>query len=133
MRGAGSGLDEIAEVLEFDGEVDVVDDGVLGGVDDDRGEVEDAADAGVQMALGTWVEIEVQGAWVRSQLTWASPHGTLFLFTSAFGQTQSMSRRSRDKMLADHKMRVISERPVVDGALDAVAKAAMRNSLDSRI
>jgi hypothetical protein len=83
------------------------------------------------LPLGSWVEMWANDQWVRTQLTWASPHGTLFLFTGVFGTTQSMTRRSRDKLLASGKLRLISGSPVVEGALDAVAQAAMRNSVDS--
>jgi hypothetical protein len=83
------------------------------------------------LPLGSWVEMWANDQWVRTQLTWASPHGTLFLFTGVFGTTQSMTRRSRDKLLASGKLRLISGNPVVEGALDAVAQAAMRNSVDS--
>jgi hypothetical protein len=84
-----------------------------------------------EFPLGSWVEIWVNEQWVRTQLTWASPHGTLYLFTGVFGNTQSMTRRSRDKLLACGKLRLISGQPVVEGALDAVAQAALRNSVDS--
>lgn len=83
------------------------------------------------LPLGSWVEIWANDQWVRTQLTWASPHGTLYLFTGVFGTTQSMTRRSRDKLLASGKLRLISGQTVVEGALDAVAQAAMRNSVDS--
>lgn len=83
-----------------------------------------------ELPLGSWVELLVPDKWVRTQLTWASPHGTLFLFTSVFGTTQSMTRRSRDKLLANGTLRVVSNQTVVDGALDAVAQLAMRNSID---
>ncbi|MFZ3127983.1 MAG: hypothetical protein WA136_08195, partial [Rhodoferax sp.] len=76
------------------------------------------------------VELRINGQWMRTQLTWTSPHGTLFLFTSAVGTTQSMTRRSRDKLMAVGSLRIISGQPVVDGALDAVAQTAMRNSMD---
>lgn len=87
------------------------------------------ADA-AELTLGTWVELRINGQWMRTQLTWTSPHGTLFLFTSAVGTTQSMTRRSRDKLMAVGSLRIISGQPVVDGALDAVAQTAMRNSMD---
>lgn len=80
--------------------------------------------------VGSWIELLVNAEWIRTQLTWASPHGTLFLFTSAFGTTQSMTRRSRDKLIAAGSLRLITATPVVEGALDAVAKVAMRNSID---
>jgi hypothetical protein len=82
------------------------------------------------LPVGAWVELLVNGAWIRTQLSWASPHGTLFLFTSAYGSTQSMTLRSRDKLLAAGTMRVVSDQAVIDGALDAVVKTAMLNSMD---
>jgi hypothetical protein len=84
-----------------------------------------------EIPLGSWVELWTNDQWVRTQLTWASPHGTLFLFTGVFGATQSMSRRLRDKLLATGKLRMVSGQRFVDGALDAVAQTAMRNSVDS--
>ena len=87
-----------------------------------------AMDAPV-LPVGSWVELQVNGVWVRSQLSWASPHGTLFLFTSAYGSTQSMTRRSRDKLLAAGSMRVIADQTLVAGALDAVVQSAMLNSM----
>jgi hypothetical protein len=83
------------------------------------------------LPLGSWVELMHDDAWVRIQLTWASPHGTLFLFTNAIGSTQSMTRRLRDKLVESGKLRVISGQAVVDGALDAVAQVAMQNSVDT--
>jgi hypothetical protein len=85
------------------------------------------------LELGCWVELMVNDQWVRTQLTWASPHGTLFLFTSAAGAPQSMTRRSRDKLVASGQLRVISGQPVVDGALNVVAQLAMRNSVNTMI
>lgn len=82
------------------------------------------------LPLGSWVELQVDGQWVRTQLTWASPYGTLYLFTSAIGTSQSMTRRSRDRLIAAGNLRVISGAPVVDGALNAVAQMALRNSMD---
>lgn len=86
-----------------------------------------------RMAIGAWVELLVAGSWERTQLSWASPHGTLFLFTNSYGSTQSMTRRSLDKLLAQGAMRVISQQTVVEGALDAVAQVAMRNSVDVKL
>jgi hypothetical protein len=76
--------------------------------------------------------MQVAGAWVRSQLSWASPQGTLFLFTSVYGSTQSITRRSRDKLLQSGHMRVVSGEAIVNTALDGVAQTAMQNSLDLR-
>lgn len=93
------------------------------------GEQADETPALNELPLGTWVELRVNGQWVRTQLIWASPHGTLFLFTSVFGTTQSMTRRSGEKLVATGNLRMVSGTPMVDGALDAVAQQAMRNSV----
>ncbi len=86
--------------------------------------------SGDDLSLGAWVELLADGQWVRTQLTWASPHGTLFLFTSAIGTSQSMTRRSRNRLIAAGNLRIISGAPVVEGALNAVAQIALRNSMD---
>jgi len=83
----------------------------------------------VGLPPGAWVEM-FEGEWTRWQLTWASPHGTLFLFTHPSGKTQSMTRRLLEKMLAGGALRMVSGQAVVDGALDAVAQAALRNSVN---
>jgi hypothetical protein len=79
---------------------------------------------------GAWVEMLFDGGWARYQVTWSSPHATLFMFAGAAGKTHSMTRRLLDKMLQNGTLRVISGQAVVDGALDAVAQTALRNSLD---
>lgn len=85
-----------------------------------------------EMRVGTWVEILVKGEWVRAQLTWCSPHATLFMFTSVGGTAHSMSRRTLDRLRASDSLRVVADRPVVDEALDQVAQAALKNSMGSK-
>jgi hypothetical protein len=92
-----------------------------------------ALTAQVNLPLGSWVEMRLKDAWVRTQLSWASPHGTLFLFTSTYGTTQSITKRSLDKLIANRSIRWVAEQPVVQEALDAVVKTAMLNSLDSKL
>jgi hypothetical protein len=82
---------------------------------------------------GAWVEMLMDGGWSRYQVTWASPHGTLFMFANAAGKTHSMTRRLLDKMLRSDTLRLVSSQAVVDGALDAVAQTALRNSLDLKL
>jgi hypothetical protein len=82
---------------------------------------------------GAWVEMLMDGGWSRYQVTWASPHATLFMFADATGKTHSMTRRLLDKMLRSDTLRSISGQPVVDVALDAVAQTALRNSVDIKI
>jgi hypothetical protein len=77
---------------------------------------------------GSWVDVHAEG-WERWQLTWSSPHGMLFMFTHAGGTTRSMTRRKVHQMLADGTLRLVSSQAVIEGALDAVARAAWRNSV----
>ena len=77
---------------------------------------------------GAWIELFLESRWSRYQLTWASPHGTLFMFIDGATNTHSMTRRLLDKMLLAGSLRLVSGQAVVDGALDAVAQTALRNS-----
>ena len=81
----------------------------------------------LELDVGAYVDLLSEN-WERWQLTWASPHGLLFMFTHANGATRSMTRRKLNSMLAQGTLRLVSSHPVVDGALDAVARAAWRNS-----
>ncbi|MBI5276678.1 MAG: DUF1631 family protein [Burkholderiales bacterium] len=85
-----------------------------------------------EMRTGTWVELMVEKKWTRMQLTWASPHGTLFMFTAITGTAHSMSRRTLERLRAEGLIRVIADRNVVDEALDNVAQAALRNTLGGK-
>ena len=80
------------------------------------------------LAIGCWVELQLKDEWVRAQLTWASPHRTLFMFISGKGLAHSMSQRTMERLRTRGLMRIVSERHVVDTALDAVAQAALRNA-----
>lgn len=78
--------------------------------------------------LGSWVEFLSNEQWVRAQLTWASPHGTLFMCTGAAGNPYSMTRRALDKLQARQALRIIAEESVMAGALSAVAHHALNSA-----
>ncbi len=80
---------------------------------------------------GVWVTLLAEDGWTRTRLIWASPNATLLLFSDALGYMQSLTRRACEQMFADGQLRIISADPVED-ALDAVAQAAMGNSVDVR-
>ncbi len=82
------------------------------------------------MVPGTWVELQLHGRWARMELTWASPRGHLFMFTGANDNTHSMTRHTLDQLLEAGTLRLFSDQAVVGSALDAVAKTALRNSVD---
>ena len=81
-----------------------------------------------ELLPGAWVDLLLEGEWVRAQLTWASPHGTLFMFLSAKGLAHSMTRRTLERLRNTDVLRVVSRSDVVEGALDAVAAQALRNT-----
>jgi hypothetical protein len=78
---------------------------------------------------GVWVELQVKGAWLRAQLTWASPHRTLFMFVSRGGLAHAMSRRTMERLQMKGSIRLVSDAHVLDSALDAVAQTALQNDL----
>ncbi len=79
---------------------------------------------------GSWVDLALGGVWVRAQLTWASPHRTLFMFISGTGMAHSMSKRTMDRLRGMGLIRLVSDGRVMDNALDAVARAALRNDVE---
>lgn len=79
---------------------------------------------------GSWVDLALGGQWVRAELTWASPHRTLFMFISTGGLAHSMSRRTMDRLRGLGLIRLVSDGRVMDSALDAVAQLALRNNLE---
>ena len=78
---------------------------------------------------GVWVELMIDGAWLRAQLVWASPQRTLFMFVSQGGLAHSMSRRTMDRLRRQGSIRLVSDGHVVDNALDAVVQTALQNDL----
>lgn len=80
------------------------------------------------LGTGAWVDLKVQDAWVRAQLTWTSPRGGLYMFISSRGLAHSMTRRTLDRLLGQDALRIVSTGGVVEHALDAVALQALRNT-----
>ena len=70
--------------------------------------------------IGAWVELTTSGKLLRTQLTWCSPHNTLFLFSAPDGSTQSMTRRMRDKLVAGGALRVMDAQRTTESALRTV-------------
>lgn len=123
-----AGFDEVAEsaqaVVDAPASVDI-ELAPAGPPDSAQAPVEEAPDPYADFVIGAWVELVTNGRVVRTQLTWASPHGTLFLFTAADASTQSMTRRMRDKLAAEGLLRVVPATAVASDA--APAKASRRS------
>jgi hypothetical protein len=99
---------------------------------EEAAEVPDPAEQNLWSAdslnTGSWVDLALGGQWVRAELTWASPHRTLFMFISSGGLAHSMSRRTMDRLRTFGLIRLVSDGRVMDHALDAVAQIALRNN-----
>lgn len=89
---------------------------------------EPARDATQLLPVGTWVDLREEHNTVRCQLTWASPHGTLFLFSGAGGRSLSLTRRGLERLQGLGRLRVVADHGVVEEALDEVARLALQNS-----
>jgi hypothetical protein len=146
-----SAQDEAADV-SVPGEVPVLDDLWMAdsetansGFLDDRADIsldftQKATDEPVEQKVweidklntGSWVDLALGGVWVRAQLTWASPHRTLFMFISGSGLAHSMSRRTLERLKTTGLIRLVSDGHVMDNALDGVARTALQNDLRSK-
>lgn len=90
---------------------------------------ETAGSSHLPLEVGTWVDLWREDRALRCQLTWASPHGTMFLFNSADGRSVSLTKRGLLHILESGRLRVVAQHGMVDDALDAVARQAWINSL----
>lgn len=82
-----------------------------------------------QLTLGAWIDLAWHGQWVRAKLSWTSPHRTLFMFVSTAGFSHSMSLRTMTRLRNSGLLHLISDGQVMDGALNAVARAALDNDV----
>ena len=66
----------------------------------------------IDWPIGTWLQLQNEEQKILTQLTWVNPEGKLFLFTSPDGSTQSMTRRTLDRLVAQGRLkRVIFANP----------------------
>jgi Protein of unknown function (DUF1631) len=82
------------------------------------------------LTLGVWVDVQKTTGWQRAQLTWISPQGTLFMFTAVDGAPFSMTLRFLKSLQAEEKVRLVAPSDLVANALDAVAEAALQNTIN---
>lgn len=91
-------------------------------------QAEQALQRGEWLPVGTWVDLLENESALRCQLTWASPHGTMFLFNCASGRSVSLTRRGLERLQARGRIQVVADHGLVDDALDAVTRQAIQNS-----
>jgi hypothetical protein len=84
-----------------------------------------------RLQAGAWVDLYLDGAWGRWKLSWASPQSLLFMFADGDGHYRSMTRSVLETLNAVGALRFVAAETIVEGALDAVAQTALRNSMQS--
>lgn len=80
------------------------------------------------LTVGTWVDLRDGGEDLRCQLTWASPHDTMFLFNAANGRSISLTLRGLERLRELGRLTVVADHGLVDDALDEVTRQAFLNS-----
>jgi hypothetical protein len=75
------------------------------------------------LSRGTIVEMDAEdGTSVRARLSWVSPGGTNYLFTSSSAPARALSREALMRLLASGAVRALEDRaPAVERAIAAVA------------
>ncbi len=87
----------------------------------------DGPELPLNLQPGSWIELQsAEGQWSRWQV-WVSPHRTLLMLSGPGGRTQSLTPKLAAAMAQNGQLRTVAAGRVVDGALDAVAGAALRN------
>ena len=81
-----------------------------------------------RLQAGAWVDLYLEGGWSRWRLAWASPQSLLFMFADGSGRYRSMTRSVLETLNRIGALRFVSAETIVEGALDAVAETALRNS-----
>lgn len=81
----------------------------------------------LRLQLGVWIELKIKDQWTRAQLTWQSPRKTMFVFVSGSGTAHSMSSNTLEGMMGEGKVRLVSDKRVLDSAIDAAASTTLRN------
>ncbi|MDE2253721.1 MAG: DUF1631 family protein [Betaproteobacteria bacterium] len=74
---------------------------------------------------GDWVLWNLQGQWTSAQLTWRSPQGLLFMFTSRVGgQAHSLTRRAFERLLKSEQILPMQPPAFIGGAAQDIGTAA---------
>jgi hypothetical protein len=74
------------------------------------------------------VEVQAEGRWLRWRCEGASDDGAGYRFTDANGGEAVLTAAQLGRLRAQGQLRVVAQQGMVDGALDAVAEIALRNS-----
>lgn len=82
------------------------------------------------LPVGAWVELREDNQTLRCQLSWASPHGTMYLFTTTHGRSISLTRRGMERLFERRRLLVVAGQGMVDEALNELTQQAFHNSVE---
>jgi hypothetical protein len=85
------------------------------------------------LKLGTWLDIASDTHNLRARLVWASPEGSMYMFTSSKGRNQTLARDVLNRLIQQGRVQYVPHLNIVDAAIDAVAQTARQNGVDSRL
>jgi hypothetical protein len=72
-----------------------------------------------ELSVGTWLSLlDDNGQSQRLQLTWVSPHGSMYLLHDPQNHATSMTRRSFERRWHSHRISVVGDHSAVDDGLD---------------
>ena len=81
--------------------------------------------------IGTWVQLQIQGRSARAQLTWRSPQGLFYMFSSKVGgRAHSMTRRALERMAAQGLILPLEAQGLMDRAMQGVAEQLRERHAD---
>lgn len=96
--------------------------------EDEAAGVTSAGSLGSALVPGTWLEVFADGRWLRWRCEGGEADGSSYRFTDANGAHASLTGAQLGRLHARGDLRVVAAQGMVDGALDAVAEIALRNS-----
>ena len=78
---------------------------------------------------GHWVLWNLQGQWTSARLTWRSPQGLLFMFTSRVGgQAHSLTRRAFERLLKSEQILPMQHQAPLEGRAQGLGKTPRRDT-----
>lgn len=80
------------------------------------------------LAIGDWVDVATERHHLRGQLVWASPEGTMFMFTASNGRNHAMTRQTLDKLISQGHVHLMRFDKLFDHAVDAVVQTVLGQS-----
>ncbi len=76
----------------------------------------------LRLVPGCWVDLHTGDEWLRAQLVWSSHKASLFMFVSRANRTHTMTRRTCERLVTQHFLRVVDTAEVTQRALQQIVQ-----------